>query len=337
MDFAALMNKELSKSKKTSGSDDKKYLKRSEIEAQRKEAYLAEQKALEAERVAKAAAKRKLEEDVAAENIAREEKRRKLAEDMRRRREEQEAKEERARRKRLGLPEVVKAKSEDVEDGVQASEDITDAELVEKLRDLGEPAILFGESHAARLRRYRRLTTVVSKGPIPTTLELVDEKDMKVDSELPKDKEGRKWLFRQLASYFTMVLTEYERAMEAEKRDTSASKIAYNAMLFRKFEQGDLDDDILKPIIEIVQALQERRYVDANDGYLRLSIGKAAWPIGVTMVGIHERSAREKLHDGEKGHVMGDEVTRKYLQSIKRCLTFAQVRWPPTDLRQLMG
>lgn len=107
--------------------------------------------------------------------------------------------------------------------------------------------------------------------------------------------------------------------------------------LFRKFESGDLDDSLLQPIIEIVQALQERRYVDANDGYLRLSIGKAAWPIGVTMVGIHERSAREKLHDGEKGHVMGDEVTRKYLQSIKRCLTFAQVRWPPEDLRQLMG
>ncbi|KAH6969072.1 hypothetical protein HG530_005922 [Fusarium avenaceum] len=346
MDFAALMNKELSKTKKGSGSDEKKYLKRSEIEAQRKEAYLAEQKAIEAERQAKAAAKRKREEDAATENAAREEKRRKLAEDMRRRREEQEAEEERARRKRLGLPELVKAKSEDAEDGVHASDDVPEEELVEKLRGLGEPVVLFGESHAARVRRYRRLTTVVSKGPIPTTLELVDEKDMKVDSELPKDKEGRKWLFRQLASYFTMVLTEYERAMEAERRDTSASKIAYNAMvqtrenmkpLFRKFEQGELDDDILKPVIEIVQALQERRYVDANDGYLRLSIGKAAWPIGVTMVGIHERSAREKLHNGEKGHVMGDEVTRKYLQSIKRCLTFAQVRWPPTDLQQLMG
>ncbi|KAM0200666.1 hypothetical protein ACHAPA_008672 [Fusarium lateritium] len=346
MDFAALMNKELSKSKKGSGSDEKKYLKRSEIEAQRKEAYLAEQKAVEAERQAKAAAKRKREEDAATENATREEKRRKLAEDMRRRREEQEAEEERARRKRLGLPELVKAKSEDAEDGVHASEDVPEEELVEKLRGLGEPVVLFGESHATRVRRYRRLTTVVSKGPIPTTLELVDEKDMKVDSELPKDKEGRKWLFRQLASYFTMVLTEYERAMEAERRDTSASKIAYNAMvqtrenmkpLFRKFEQGELDDDILKPVIEIVQALQERRYVDANDGYLRLSIGKAAWPIGVTMVGIHERSAREKLHNGEKGHVMGDEVTRKYLQSIKRCLTFAQVRWPPTDLQQLMG
>ena len=107
--------------------------------------------------------------------------------------------------------------------------------------------------------------------------------------------------------------------------------------LFRKFETGNIEDSLLEPIVEIVKALQERRYVDANDGYLRLSIGKAAWPIGVTMVGIHERSAREKLHNGEKGHVMGDEITRKFLQSIKRCLTFAQVRWPPEDLRQLMG
>ena len=107
--------------------------------------------------------------------------------------------------------------------------------------------------------------------------------------------------------------------------------------LFRKFETGDLDEGVLEPIVEIVKAAQEKRYVDANDGYLRLSIGKAAWPIGVTMVGIHERSAREKLHESDKGHVMGDEVTRKFLQSIKRCLSFAQVRWPPEDFRQLMG
>ncbi|KAF7528972.1 hypothetical protein G7054_g10017 [Neopestalotiopsis clavispora] len=176
---------------------------------------------------------------------------------------------------------------------------------------------------------------------------MVDEKDMKVDGTMPKGKEARRYLFRQLASYFTMVLREWELALAQEdRRDTFESRAAVNAMvqsrenmvpLFRKLEKDDLDDDILEPVIEIVKAAQERRYVDANDGYLRLSIGKAAWPIGVTMVGIHERSAREKLHDGERGHVMGDEVTRKYLQSIKRCLTFAQVRWPPEDIRQLMG
>ena len=64
----------------------------------------------------------------------------------------------------------------------------------------------------------------------------------------------------------------------------------------------------------------------------------SAWPIGVTMVGIHERSAREKLHQSDqKTHILSDEITRKYLQAIKRCLSFAQVRWPPDDQLQLMG
>lgn len=45
--------------------------------------------------------------------------------------------------------------------------------------------------------------------------------------------------------------------------------------LFRRFERGDVEEGILEPVVEIVRAAQERRYVDANDGYLRLSIGKA--------------------------------------------------------------
>ncbi|KAI1277597.1 hypothetical protein F5Y07DRAFT_80418 [Xylaria sp. FL0933] len=360
MDFAALMSKEIAKAKPTddksngvnSNSSDKKYIRRAEVEAQREAAYRTEQKALEEKRAAKAAEKRRREEEAAEEAQIREERRRRLAEETRRRREEAAAEEERQRRKRLGLPEPKREDSAGASDdaGGTGDEDIPDDELTAKLRDLGEPAKLFGETHRARLKRYRRLTTVITSGPIPTTLQLVEEKDMKVSADaIPQDKAGRKYLFRQLASYFTMVLREWEAALAREREkqeDTFASKAAINAMvssranmvpLFRKFESGDLDDDLLKPVVEIVQAAQERRYVDANDGYLRLSIGKAAWPIGVTMVGIHERSAREKLHDGERGHVMGDEVTRKYLQSIKRCLTFAQVRWPPEDIRQLMG
>jgi len=340
MDFASLMSKEISKAK-PANEQSKKYMKRSEVEAERQAKYLAEQRAIETEKEAKLAQKRKREDEEAYAKRAREEKRRKLAEESRKRREEQDAEEERARRKRLGLPELVKEESVEATD----EDDIKDEELIEKLREMGEPAKLFGETHKQRLRRYRKLGIVMTKGPIPTSLELVEEKDMKVET-MPKDPTERKFLFRQLASYFTMVLKEWEEALEKEKRDTFASKAAYNAMiqskenmtpLFRKFEKGDLDEGVLEPIVEIVKAAQERRYVDANDGYLRLSIGKAAWPIGVTMVGIHERSAREKLHESDKGHVMGDEVTRKFLQSIKRCLSFAQVRWPPEDIRQLMG
>ncbi|KAH9887410.1 Prp18 [Xylariomycetidae sp. FL2044] len=383
MDFASLMSKEIAKAKPSSGGSNdassnvsaqkKKYTKRAEAEAAREAAYQAEQRQLEERRAARAAEKRKRDEEAAEEAQLREDKRRRLEEDLRRRREEQAAADERARRKRLGLPEQHSDKeaSADASDNnnnnatTDGEEDIPDSELIERLRGLGEPATVFGETHRGRLKRYRRLTRAAamttSGGPIPTTLRLVDERDMKVDAAaVPKDRAGRAYLFRQLASYFSMVLGEWERALAREQQekkertgmtmttdtDTFAGKAAVNAMvssranmvpLFRKFEKGELDDDILVPVVEIVQAAQERRYVDANDGYLRLSIGKAAWPIGVTMVGIHERSAREKLHNGERGHVMGDEVTRKYLQSIKRCLTFAQVRWPPEDLRQLMG
>lgn len=42
---------------------------------------------------------------------------------------------------------------------------------------------------------------------------------------------------------------------------------------------------MLKNIAEIVYFMQTRQYQRANDSYLRLSIGNAPWPIGVTMVG----------------------------------------------------
>jgi pre-mRNA-splicing factor 18 len=83
-----------------------------------------------------------------------------------------------------------------------------------------------------------------------------------------------------------------------------------------------------------------RRKFSAELGRDQLEANKrnSAWPIGVTMVGIHERSAREKLHESDnQAHIMSDEVTRKFLQSIKRCLSFAQTRWPPDDQMQLMG
>jgi len=363
MDFAKLMSAHIKKGKDTTPSADakeKKYLKRSEIEAQRHAQYLAEQQAAEQSRRERLEQKRKAEEDEAEREAERREKRQRLAEESRRIREEEEDAEERKRRKRLGLPELPPRKKGgdgDASIPEEEEEDINDEELVAKLRALDEPTRLFGETHKQRLRRYKKrvgadsLAAIMTDGPIPTTLQLVPGKDMIVDPKLPKDQNGRDFLFRQLASYFTMVLREWDITLAGRDREVKESyqgKQAYTAMvqarenlrpLFKKLEKGDIPESILEPVIEIVHAAQERRYVDANDGYLRLSIGNAAWPIGVTMVGIHERSAREKLHESDKNaaHIMSDEITRKYLQSIKRCLSFAQTRWPPTDQLQLMG
>jgi len=82
------MSSAISKAKPTNTSDQpsKKYMKRSEIEAERRAQYLAEQRALEAEKETKLANKRKREDEEAEANKSREEKRRRLAEESRQRR-----------------------------------------------------------------------------------------------------------------------------------------------------------------------------------------------------------------------------------------------------------
>ena len=325
-DFASLMGAALGKSKAspspatskstangtaTNGDANKKYLRRADLEAQREAAYQAEQAAAEAVKQERLTAKRKSEEEEAERNAAREEKRRRLAEESMRRREEEEMAEEDRRRKRVGLPPLAEkraaAQREEDETPVPEEEDIGEEELKAKIRALREPAVLFAESHIARLKRYRALTApkaVLSNTPIPTTLSLLPESEMQlvVTKPPPAKSPERAYLLRQLASYFTMILTEWIRALDARDpavKVSSTGRAAAAAMeqsrenlrpLFKKFETGEIEQGVLEPVIEIVRAAQKRRYVDANDAYLTLSIGKAAWPIGVTMVGIHERS-----------------------------------------------
>lgn len=118
---------------------------------------------------------------------------------------------------------------------------------------------------------------------------------------------------------------------------TQVQSADYLKPLFKKLRKRSLPPDVLMRIAEIVHYMQRRRYRDANDSYLQLSIGNAPWPIGVTMVGIHERSGREKIFSSNVAHVLNDEVSRKYIQSLKRLMTFAQTRYPPEDISMMMG
>ncbi len=67
-------------------------------------------------------------------------------------------------------------------------------------------------------------------------------------------------------------------------------------------------------MVDITEYLLDRNYLKANDAYLEMAIGNAAWPIGVTMVGIHARTGREKIFDRNVAHVLNDETQRKYIQ-----------------------
>jgi len=94
--------------------------------------------------------------------------------------------------------------------------------------------------------------------------------------------------------------------------------------------------DILKEVSWIVNALKDNNYVKANDSYYRMAIGNSPWPMGVTMVGIHERSAREKISSSDQAHILNDETQRKYIQAIKRMMTFCQHENPVNPSMSVM-
>ncbi|KAJ3037432.1 mRNA splicing protein prp18 [Rhizophlyctis rosea] len=163
---------------------------------------------------------------------------------------------------------------------------------------------------------------------------------------LQKDPEKVRSL---IAVYFKRVLREWERSLTARpdevKRSTQgklaaatqAQSAEYLKPFFKQLKRGQIAEDVVARIAEICQFMQQREYLQANDAYLRMSIGNAPWPIGVTMVGIHERSAREKIFASQVAHVLNDEAQRKWIQTIKRMMTFAQTRWPPDDGAKRVG
>lgn len=154
---------------------------------------------------------------------------------------------------------------------------------------------------------------------------------------------------RLIRVYFKRLLREWDTYLDSqpeEERRTAqgrqqkaiqAQSTEYMKPLFKMLKKHRVPADVLARITEICRYMQERKYLRANDAYLRLSIGNAPWPIGVTMVGIHERSAREKIFSSQVAHVLNDETQRKWIQSIKRLMTFVQKKHPPDDITMMVG
>ncbi|KAI0237070.1 Pre-mRNA-splicing factor 18 [Lamellibrachia satsuma] len=99
--------------------------------------------------------------------------------------------------------------------------------------------------------------------------------------------------------------------------------------------ERDVDPGILVCLVDIVRFLLDRNYLKANDAYLEMAIGNAPWPIGVTMVGIHARTGREKIFARNVAHVLNDETQRKYIQALKRLMTQCQTFFPTDPSRSV--
>ena len=140
--------------------------------------------------------------------------------------------------------------------------------------------------------------------------------------------------------YFRSLLKEWEWDLNARddgekvtakgKMDTKTQKQCkdYIRPLFKLCKRKQVPADISLKLLEMVQFCEEGNFRVAHDRYISTAIGNAAWPIGLTMVGIHERSGREKISTSKVAHVMNNELQRKYLTSVKRLMTFAQKKRP---------
>ncbi|CAA3006170.1 pre-mRNA-splicing factor 18 [Olea europaea subsp. europaea] len=160
-----------------------------------------------------------------------------------------------------------------------------------------------------------------------------DIKRMKANFEELCDEDKILVFFKKLLNEWNQELNEMS---EAEKRTAKGKSMVatfkqcarYLNPLFKFCRKKVLPDDIRQALLLFVECCMRRDYLAAMAHYIKLAIGNAPWPIGVTMVGIHERSAREKIYTNSVAHIMNDETTRKYLQSVKRLMTFCQRRYP---------
>jgi len=99
--------------------------------------------------------------------------------------------------------------------------------------------------------------------------------------------------------------------------------------LFNMLRMHTLPADIAIHLAEMVKfCVVERDYVQANNAYLRLSIGESPWPLGITMTQIHVRPGHEKIKAKNISHIFNDESQRRYIQGVKRLMTFSQRTWP---------
>ncbi|XP_068652500.1 uncharacterized protein [Aristolochia californica] len=165
-----------------------------------------------------------------------------------------------------------------------------------------------------------------------------DLKNMKANFDDLCDEDKILVFFKRLLNEWHQELQDMQ---EAGKRTAKGKSMVatfkqcarYLNPLFKFCRKKVLPDDIRQALLVVVKCCMERNYLAATDQYIKLAIGNAPWPIGVTMVGIHERSAREKIYTNSVAHIMNDETTRKYLQSVKRLVTFCQRKYPAMPSR----
>lgn len=152
----------------------------------------------------------------------------------------------------------------------------------------------------------------------------------------PRSEENENDPHKQIYRFFKDLLHQWEddlalrpeevKRSVAGKNETKTLKQCkdYIRPLFKLCKTRRLEPGLTSHLVSIVENCQAGEFVKANDSYMDVAIGRAAWPIGVTMVGIHARTGRAKIESANVAHVMNSELQRKYLTSVKRLMSYHQ-------------
>eukprot|EP01084_Bolivina_argentea_P318524 552405_1 len=172
-------------------------------------------------------------------------------------------------------------------------------------------------------------------------------KKKKYDEARPRSSFARSEDF--VLFFFKRMLREWEQSLlnrsESEKispKGKNATMLQKQARrdiraLFKQLKNRTVPQDVLHKSEKMVFAAEKRNYVEAKRIFFEMAIGNAPWPMGVTMVGIHERSGRSKIFSSQIAHVMNDEIQRKYIHAMARLISFAQSKYPSHDVTKNMG
>lgn len=169
--------------------------------------------------------------------------------------------------------------------------------------------------------------------------------DPNLESTLGTPNCKEDYVYLEMRKYMRLWASEIESISKEERRTTKGRSLVVTyeetkdwlKPLYKLLRKRKLPKKILDPLKSIFEAAAEREYIRANSIYLeQLAIGKAPWPMGATMVGIHARAAREKIGEDKIAHVMNDDRTRKYIQGVKRLLTVAQRHFPTSISKMIL-
>ena len=168
----------------------------------------------------------------------------------------------------------------------------------------------------------------------------IEKKDNTKKRVVDSSKFSNEYKSEELFNWINLVLEDWEQyilenvdnkriksnivSKELEKYKQCSQNIR---PLLSLLQERKLNQVILDKLFKVMVFAENKDLLNANDRYIDLSIGNAAWPMGLTMVGIHQRTGKSSVAPSQVAYILNDEVTKKFLQSIRRILSFLQIRY----------